>query len=1134
FEILRNTYGTAAKEVLPTLYTWQENLPAFQADGSIPDTRYENIEANIASTIAALEANSPPPALNYFKTVNVADANLGISLQSTNSVQLSASATDLDGGVPRFAWSKLSGPGPVSFSSNGTTGSFDTIASFTTVGSYVLRVSVTDSSIMDEVIWWKPHRLLGYYDFQTYDQNYGTVSTDVTVEVYDDINSPPGAPGGLAATGGDALVDLSWNPSFRATSYHVKRATTPGGPYSPLASPVTTIYQDTTVVNGTIYYYVVSAVNEFGESSDSTETGTMPGLTPLRVNVNLDVAARAGLVGPAGGLGETWNQVLAGPGNIAGLEGSSLLDANGTVTSVGFTCSAGNLYSWGGPALTLLTGGTFNWTPGDSYTLTIGGLTIGKKYDLSLVSFHPNEDGSRALFSTSNPTDTSSPRIVDNGGAGGNSSTWVEGVNYARFLNVDPDESATINLTIDGEDTTGNRRRAYLSGFQLMEAAEAVETYALTVNSGDGGGSYHAGETVPITANPAPSGREFDVWVVNAGSPSIANVNAATTTLTMPAGAATITATYKNMGGGPAGYTWSANEGQTVNFAGTVDVAYGANGQFSYLYGVTGNITFNNATFGDPIGGVVKAGYYRNTGPGTGKIKVFLLAGQSNMEGQGVVSLNDPQNYNGGLGNLDWSMVHSASAPIMTHLKDAGGAWVVRDDVKVWFKIAGGITKGGLTVGFTGYGGQSHIGPELQFGHVMGDQFDEPVLLIKTAWGGKSLYVDFRPPSSGGQVGPCYTQMLAEFNEALADLPNLFPGQSTEYEIAGFVWQQGWNDMVTAAAIPEYEQNLVNLVDDLRLEFNLPKLPVVIGELGNGGANGSADMMAFRLAQRNAAARLDNTLFVETHDFARPPELSPNTTHGHHWYGNAESYFLIGNALGMEMTSLLAAPAAPRDLAATPGDAVVELTWSAAAGATSYHVKRATNSGGPFSPLASPVTTSYQDASVVNGTTYHYVVSAVGSAGESDDSEGTSATPAPAPSPFSVWAADPSLGLTAGVNDGPLDDADRDGFRNLLEFVLGGNPLVPSSVIRPTVSLSSDGTWVFEYERSNRSAPPATAQVVEYGSDLVGWTPVAIPATSADPVTITPGIPSDHVSVALPDLGAMGFARLKVTNQVIK
>jgi len=280
-------------------------------------------------------------------------------------------------------------------------------------------------------------------------------------------------------------------------------------------------------------------------------------------------------------------------------------------------------------------------------------------------------------------------------------------------------------------------------------------------------------------------------------------------------------------------------------------------------------------------------------------LKVFILAGQSNMEGQGVVSLDGEKDYNGGRGNLVWSMANSKSADKMKRLKNDQGEWVVRDDVRISFKVGDDVRKGGLTIGYTGYGGSSHIGPELGFGFVIGDYFEEPLLLIKTAWGGKSLFVDFRPPSSGGQVGPCYTKMVEEVRAALADLGD------QKYELAGFVWQQGWNDMCTAGAIPEYAENLGNLVKDLREELKAPDMPVVVGELGNGGPVAGGDMFEFRKAQEQGTKRIRNAIFIKTTDFARPAELSPNPGHGHHWFGNAESYFLIGDALGEGIKTLL-------------------------------------------------------------------------------------------------------------------------------------------------------------------------------------------------------------------------------------
>jgi autotransporter-associated beta strand protein len=128
---------------------------------------------------------------------------------------------------------------------------------------------------------------------------------------------------------------------------------------------------------------------------------------------------------------------------------------------------------------------------------------------------------------------------------------------------------------------------------------------------------------------------------------------------------------------------------------------------------------------------------------------------------------------------------------------------------------------------------------------------------------------------------------------------------------------------------------------------------------------------------------------------------------------------------------------------------------------------------------------------------------------------------------FAAWAADPAQGLTAGLNDGPYDDPDFDGIANLLEFVLGGAPMVNAPEILPKLT-QSGGVWLFEYDRYAQSTA-STTQVVEYSTALNGWTEVTIPATSDGIVTITPGSPTDHVLVTLPALGTTGFARLKVS-----
>jgi autotransporter-associated beta strand protein len=126
---------------------------------------------------------------------------------------------------------------------------------------------------------------------------------------------------------------------------------------------------------------------------------------------------------------------------------------------------------------------------------------------------------------------------------------------------------------------------------------------------------------------------------------------------------------------------------------------------------------------------------------------------------------------------------------------------------------------------------------------------------------------------------------------------------------------------------------------------------------------------------------------------------------------------------------------------------------------------------------------------------------------------------------YETWAKNSAHGLTLAVNDSPSADPDGDGISNLMEFALGGAPMKSSVAILPTLT-KTNSAWVLEYNRND--AAETSAQVVEYGSNLTGWTPVTIPATSFGIVEITPGNPSDRIKVTLPNQGPQTFVRLKV------
>ncbi len=284
-------------------------------------------------------------------------------------------------------------------------------------------------------------------------------------------------------------------------------------------------------------------------------------------------------------------------------------------------------------------------------------------------------------------------------------------------------------------------------------------------------------------------------------------------------------------------------------------------------------------------------------------VKVFILAGQSNMEGVGRVSANYDRNE--GKGTLEYLVKKSKEGGRYRHLVGDTGDWLVREDVWIWYLGR----KGGLSVG---YGARKDtIGPELQFGHVMGDLLDAQVLLIKIAWGGKSLARDFRPPSSGGETGAFYSALVEHTWEVLASLSTHFPGYEGQgYELAGLAWHQGWNDGLKRPWVAEYEENLANLIKDLRSDLKTRDLPVVIATSGFGGRKQKIDRRLGIIAAQHAVARrkeLEGTVAtVETRDFFRPPEESPSRQ-GYHWNGNAETYFLIGDAMGKAMGGLIRA-----------------------------------------------------------------------------------------------------------------------------------------------------------------------------------------------------------------------------------
>ena len=463
-------------------------------------------------------------------------------------------------------------------------------------------------------------------------------------------------------------------------------------------------------------------------------------------------------------------------------------------------------------------------------------------------------------------------------------------------------------------------------------------------------------------------------------------------------------------------------------------------------------------------------------------VKVFILLGQSNMQGKGTI------NPIGTPGTLATVVKSQNKFP---NLLDTNGNFSTRGDVQ-YRGVISCIGDADLAVGQ----GTSAtlIGPELSFGHLMGHHFDEPVIVIKASYGGQSLGFDFLPPGSqryttGGYTyagyldttgvgsrarllppqhvpgtpisylanqpnktenyaGKMFDDSVSQVNGILGDFANEYPEYAAQgYEIAGIGWFQGWNDSVSTSYPERYQQNMVNFITAFRSAINAPDAPFVIAGCAFSGwaaAGGQLNVINAQLAMNDAdlyPSFAGNVKTMECRGYWREPADSP-ANEGYHYNRNSETYLLVGDAIARGMIDLLP--------------------------------------------------------------------SGTGNA-------------------YATWAA------TNAPTGDPDDDFDGDGVSNAVEFVLGGLASTDDLGKLPAVS-TSGGDLVVSFRRVQTSIDPQTSVTIQVGADLVTWPssyPVPDAATASIPgVTVVKNSPTagtDTVTLNLPQAPDLRkFVRLKV------
>ena len=316
-------------------------------------------------------------------------------------------------------------------------------------------------------------------------------------------------------------------------------------------------------------------------------------------------------------------------------------------------------------------------------------------------------------------------------------------------------------------------------------------------------------------------------------------------------------------------------------------------------------------------------------------VKVFIIMGQSNTLEMGRVK-----------GDKEGTLEHAVkSEKLYSFMVDNAGNWTTRKDVRnVHTQGSGGPGgRGGVRRNdwLTVSGGK--IGIETGIGHQLGNALDEPVLILKSSIGNRSLGWDLLPPGSprhevettdkkSGKritlVTPAYNDKVrypswtkgevpdppkhtwhaglqydgdvARAKDVLKNLEKYYPN-ATGYEVAGFLWWQGDKDRYNAAHSAMYEKNLNQLFKALRKEFNAPKAKMVVATLGQtnkDSASGNEKMIIDGMFAFAKVHKGDATT-VYTHP------LSMGSASNAHYGGNAKTYMNVGLGMGKAMVDLL-------------------------------------------------------------------------------------------------------------------------------------------------------------------------------------------------------------------------------------
>jgi len=790
---------------------------------------------------------------------------------------------------------------------------------------------------------------------------YGTLTftQDATASPYPPSPLAP-APTGLVATAGVSQVMLNWTAPTDATAqgYNILRSTTSGGPYTSLTSWSNNTlpqYIDKTAINGTTYYYVVAAVNQSGTGSNSAQVSA----TPV-----------AGGTLPTG-----WSRADIGTVATAGnatyvTTGTNTFIVSGSGTDIGGTADS---YSF---AYTSVTGDFTITTRVADIALASAGFKWGLVMRESL-----NANASRVVVDLSGRQAQFGTRLST-----GANTTWQNGNAYTWV-------PVWFKLQRVGNIFTG------------YQSIDGVNWYSVGTSTVAMASTYYAG--LSVCAGTTTAGvlntTSFDNVLTAGGGSTLATPTGLAATAgdarvplswTASAGAASYNVKRSTVSGGPYSTIKSVT---TTSYTDTT----AANGT-TYYYVVSAVSALVESANSSQVGVTpVTSGYsywpLNETG-GTTATDIWnsrtatLASGATWATGK----------FNNGL-HFDGTANGYATlgSGIVSTLNDFTIAtWVKLDAISTWARVFDFGT--GTTV-------YMFLAPKANSGFwrfaitTSGGAGEQQINTTTAMTTGTWVHVAV---TLTGSVGILYINGVeAGRNSSMTLKPSSLGSTTLNYlgrsQFSADPKMTGTLDefQIYSRALAAWEiANLHNMASQT-ITFNTIAQKYAGDADFDPAATAASGLSVSYSSSNTAVATIVNG---KVHIVAAGTSTITASQAGNENYAAA---------LPVSQTLTVATLSAPTGLTAVSGDALVTLTWTATADASGYNIKRATTSGGPYTPIGTSSMANYYDVTAVNGTTYYYVVSAVNTSNESLNSSQVSATPVLAA--FSYWPFDETSGTTA-------------------------------------------------------------------------------------------------------------------------